>query len=602
MVSAPMPGIVGIFAAPQHREPGEAPPALTGTQPLRQDVLLAGPGRYLGALQRPRPPAALDVHRTDGRIAALYGHCYDSLTGGPLTAAAAADLFAAEQADCLSRWEGAFHLVILDEPADRLTIVNDRLAILPLYWRNEANRFSFAPRLKFLARRDTGERPDPTGLLFFLSIGHYVGSTTLLQDVNLLAPASVLNVDLATMTVHQRRYWNLFYEPDEQAGARRLARRLGKAIIDSVELLTGSEAGRGGIFLSGGWDSRGILGASLHLDRPPALVVTNGKSDQIPGSDTFMARRMARDLDLPYRFCRRDPEVGPERWLDGIRQSELSTDNTPENYGQHILPADFFQEIDYILKGDVTWGSGDPALNHEMAVNKVLPYPLAETVKSVLVPDLTRRADELYEAEIENELTHCRNRDWTDRRDWLWQISSINRYILGLGYADEMHLQVRRPLLTGKVFQVYTQVPPRLRVQKNLFLQSLQMFFPRLFAYGRNHVSNIANYYAYMAPFIRERTLAHLRDGHDLDGLLDREACTRVIEAFQPGLSPDRQPTWKRRLYNRLHDRYGQYWHRSRFYREKPISRFSTSDNALAFRLFLLLEWYHGQRDLPPAG
>ena len=403
-----------------------------------------------------------------------------------------------------------------------------------------------------------------------------------------------MTFDLDDGEVEQSRYWNLVYDPDTDSSPAELGQRLGVAIQESTELLTAPIAGRGGIFLSGGWDSRALLGAALATGRPPGLAVANGVSDEIPGSDTWLAKRITGDLDLPYRFCRRDPEVGPAAWRDGLHKGEIATANSPENFGQHHLPHDDFGDLAYMLKGDVTWGSGAPALTYEQSIAKIVPFPLADRVKAVLPDDLRAEADALYLEQIESVMGHCENEGWTERRDYLWQMGGINRYILGLGISDEEHVQVRRPMLARKVFDVYTTVPRRLRCNKNLFIESIRRFYPRLFAYGRNHVSNIAHYYHYMAPHVRAVALAHLDAGHDLDGLLDREAAREVLAGFGPSLQPIRQPGLKARVKNHLRDRHGYQWHRSRWYRERNVKAFSTSATMLAFHLYLLLDWWHG--------
>ncbi|MCP4570876.1 MAG: hypothetical protein GY838_00865 [bacterium] len=548
----------------------------------------------LGLHERPHGPTVGDVCRTDDGVVGLYGHCFDRRAGARLDATAFAEAWRRDGDELLDRLEGAFHFLVWQRESRRLQVGNDRIGILPLYWHAGDGIFSFGPRMRLLARRGASWNPAPGAVLNFLSVGHFLGPSTQTSEASFLTPATILDVGADTLEVAQRRYWNLVYNPDHGTSTAEHRRRLGEAIQESVALMTGPECGKRGIFLSGGWDSRSILGATLDLERPPHLVITNGVSDEILLADTWLAKKMAGDLGLPYRFCRRDPEVGRELCLDGVHSGEITTANNPESFGQHRLDPEVFAEIDYILKGDVTWGSGDRAPTHDLSIGKIVPYPLMDKVKTVVDPEVAGRADDLYEQEIDGVMRHCENTDWTERRDYLWQMGGINRYILGLGISDEEHVQVRRPLLAGRVFDAYTRVPENLRVLKNLFIESIKDRYPRVFAYGRNHASNIANYYAFMAPFVRERTLAHLDAGHDLGGLLVRERCRQVVEAFRPVDSPIWIPGWKQRLYDRMHDRYSHLWHRTRFYDEKHVKKFETSDTMLAFHIYLLLEWFHG--------
>ena len=592
-----MPGLCGYFAPASSDDLQKEWKGKMVSEHHRQRFFYQDAGFALGVIERKHGPEAGSFHESSRAVYGLYGHCFDPATGERLDAASFGRLWEESGRSLLDRLEGAFHFLALDRESRKLTILNDRIGILPFYWHRTDRHFSFGPRLRNLATGNAGWTPDPGAVVNFLSIGHFLGPTTQVREAKFLTPATILEIANPGLTLAQSRYWNLVYDPDHRTATADHCRRLGEAILESTSLLCPEDGGNPGIFLSGGWDSRALLGAMLKLDRPPCLVVANGASDEIRFSDTWLSKRMAKDLDLPFRFCRRVPDIGEKLWLDGVHAGEITTANNPESFGQHRLGPEMFAEIDYIVKGDVTWGSGDRAPTRDLAIGKILPYPLMDKTKALLTDGLANQADALYEEQIDGVMSHCENEDWTERRDYLWQMGGINRYILGLGISDEEHVQVRRPLLSGKVFDVYTKVPGNLRVLKNLFIQSIKEFYPDLFAYGRNHASNIAHYYAYMAPFVRQRTLAHLDAGHDLGGLLNLQACRRVIEAFAPKESGTYIPGRKRQLYNRFHDRFSHLHHRTRFYSEKHMKKFETSDTMLAFHIYLLLEWFHGSTE-----
>lgn len=590
-----MPGLCGYFSKDRSSDlKAEFEAKLNSTQD-KFSIFHQEDGFGIGAIQKVSGPTWTSFHMDGTHLFGLHGHCFDPHSGTQLEAASLGKLWRDNDPNLLDRLEGAFHFIALDLETRELTILNDRIGILPFYWHKTDAVFSFGPRLRHLVRKEQGWSPDPGPVINFLSIGHYLGPSTQVKEAHFLTPATVLSVDTSALSVSSRRYWNLVYEPDEGLSSNEHCKRLGNAIAEATSLLCPQGDQKPGIFLSGGWDSRAVLGAMLKAGQPPRLVVTNGVSDEIQFSDTWLAKKMAGDLGLPYHFCRRVPDIGSELWLDGIHTGEITTTNNPENFGQHRLGPDTFSGIDYILKGDVTWGSGDRAPTRDLSIGKVVPYPLMNKVKAVLNDDIAHVADDLYEEQIDGVMSHCQNDEWTERRDYLWQMGGINRYILGLGISDEEHIQVRRPLLAGNVLNVYTMVPENLRVLKNLFLQSINMFYPKLFAYGRNHTSNIANYYAYMAPFVRQRTFEHLDSGHDLNGLLDIPKCRKVMESFNPSHSNTWIPGLKRQYYNRLHDRFGYHFHRTRFYSEKNVKKMETSDTMLAFHIYLLLEWFHGE-------
>jgi len=592
-----MPGIIGVF---NKKNEGNSCIELKNEfnkYNNRNIIVLSNEEQFLGFQERKHGPLVGDSFTQSNKTYLLYGHCYDSRSKAKLNAKMLSNIWEKEKELGLQFLEGAFHVVIYNDETKTITLFNDRVGIVPFYWKKGKEHFSFAPRIRLLTRKEITKEPNLGAIINFLSVGHFLGPSTQLKNVNLLTPATILTINTTDLSVTEKRYWNLVYEPDEHSSKNELVKKLGNAIQDSVELFNDREDGKSGIFLSGGWDSRAILGAMLKMDLPPELVVTNGNSDETPYTDTWLAKKMATKLDLPYRFCKREANAGVEKWLDGIHRGEITTANNPESFGLHQLSPDVFKEIDYIMKGDVTWGSGDLAPTRELSIGKVVPYPLMEKVKNILNRDVAEQADELYEEQIDGVMRHCKNKDWTQRRDYLWQMGGINRYILGLGISDEEHIQVRRPLLTGMVFKEYTKVPQKYRILKNLFIETLKTNYPKVFNFGRNHVSNISYYYAYMAEFVRNRTLEYLESGYDLNGLLNIENCKKVINSFYPVEEPVWMPGIKYRFFNYFHDRYSYHFHRSKFYSEKNVKKFETSDTMLAFHIYLLLEWFYGKRN-----
>jgi len=229
-------------------------------------------------------------------------------------------------------------------------------------------------------------------------------------------------------------------------------------------------------------------------------------------------------------------------------------------------------------------------------IDKNFPWPLDENVLGCLAPALRDDAPQIYMSAIDEELARCSNDHPADRQQWLWQMSGIGRYIFGLGYFDEEFIEVRRPLMSRIVLDQWVRAPWRLRINKNLFVQTIARNYPRLFRFGRNHVSSIADYYHYMAEHVRESTLDALRAGFDLDGLLDPQRCLELVEAFRPQERPRYLPGWKARQRLRLEDRHAWRFYRTRWYREHPVKRLHTSDVSLTFHLYLLINWFHSQR------
>lgn len=588
-----MPGLVGIFG----KEGGATTAAVALGTPSTA-VLYDRPGRLLYVVRRAGKPICDDTATDEqSRFLAVYGHCLDATTGTLLTAR---ELLARAK-EREGRWyedlDGAFVIAVFDPTIQRLTLINDRLGALPTYWCSTQEGFAFGPRIRLLGLPAAARRPDPTGVISFLGMGYCLGETTLVQDVRMLRPASELTVDLETFRPERRQYWDLVYRPDSAADPRELMRAMYDAIVAAVRDLTPAGPQSCGLFLSGGWDSRAILAAQLETGRPPAAVVTNGMSDQRPGTDTHLAKRLAADHSLAYRFNRRVPEEAVRWCLDGIQRCELITDTAPEVFGQHRLAGDVLDGLDCMFKGDEIWGWQDEAGDKTQAIGNVMPTGLSDRMLTLLADAHRDHAAATYAGEIDRVLAGCDNEAWNDIKDYLYLRGRVARYIFGVGSSDEEHLQVRRPLLAPRVLEVVSRTPSRLRIQKNLFLEMLARHAPRLFRYRRNHFSHIADYYRYLAPLVRERLAQYSERGFDLDGIFAPERYGEAAPTFGGGNHAAGEPSLVGRGKNALLDRWGHRWYRSDTYRRRSqagFAQWSATDRAVLFRTWLLLEYFHG--------
>ena len=577
-----MPGPFGAVTRGDRAYPSPEPFAASEHFLTDARLLVDEADHQIGVIDRVRSRPACDVHRAaDGRLVVLQGHCYDPHTRRAYDAAGILAAMDRSGDAVFDDAEGAFVVFVLDTARRRLRITNDRLGILPVYWHASDGRFCFAPALRHLPFGLPQNPYDPVAVVHLLAIGKYPGPHTPLQDVSLLEPAMHVTVDLDDPRPRFEHYWELEYRADESAKPRDLVHDLADAIEGAVDLMTAPDAGRGGLFLSGGWDSRSILGAWLARGRKPARAITNGMSDDIEWSDTWLARKMAHELGIPYYFSRREPVAGTALWDEGLWLSEIASENSPGVFGIHRLPDDQFDGLDYVVKGDVTWGTGDLTTTERGVVDQNFPWPLGENVVSCLAAPLRDDAPQLYRDAIDSTLARCRNDHPADRQQWLWQMSGIFRYIFSHGYYDEEYVEVRRPLLTRMVLDQWTRVPWHLRVQKSLFLEAIHRRYPKVFAYGRNHVSHLANYYWHMADRVRS-TLDEVDDPHGrLPKVLDLERVGELLEGFDPqSSSPRRGLPLKARIRNHLHDRHGWRYHRTRFY-TPDLSALGTSDRSL---------------------
>ena len=232
----------------------------------------------------------------------------------------------------LTRWQeqgarslidlnGEYLIAVWEKKERRLTIVNDRLGLKRLaMWHNET-MFAFASEVKSLAVIPQVSRAtDEQALAELLTFGHLQDDRTLLKDVKLLPPATVLVWEKGKISTQQ--YWQYVFKADPKLentdrAIGEYAERVCTAVARRIE---GQE--RIGLLLSGGLDSRTLAGMVRKV-RPKGTLLTWTTGDP-KSHDVRFARQIAEavgshhsSVEIPKSFLQ---EFGPHyAWvLDGM--------------------------------------------------------------------------------------------------------------------------------------------------------------------------------------------------------------------------------------------------------------------------------------------
>jgi len=191
--------------------------------------------------------------------------------------------------DALTRLSGGFAVVLWDPRAQELVVINDRFGLYPHYWAHTTAGFAVAPELKALLRM-----PSLTPRLDPVAIGEYVRFQQLLDDrtwftgIKVLPPATVARFTPRDGRLRLEPYWNWsrigrrrrVKLPDAAADVDTLLDRAVRARLTSVT--------RPGVYLSGGLDSRMLLG---YMPREPRVVALTYGTETC--RDVVLARRLA---------------------------------------------------------------------------------------------------------------------------------------------------------------------------------------------------------------------------------------------------------------------------------------------------------------------
>jgi len=181
------------------------------------------------------------------------GHSFQSACGSETIV----HLYEQDGPAALERLAGGFAFALWDREKHELVLGRDRFGERPLYFVDDAGRFSFASEVRALSR---AADIDPAALVALLSVGFLVEPMTAASGVRAVAPGSIMRVRGARSS-SERLWTTCSFEP---TGAREGDRaRLGAMLRDAVQAAVHGQE-EVGIVLDGSVES----GALLTLVRP----------------------------------------------------------------------------------------------------------------------------------------------------------------------------------------------------------------------------------------------------------------------------------------------------------------------------------------------
>ncbi len=201
--------------------------------------------------------------------------------------------------------EGVFELALWDRGRGYLWVVNDRFGLIPLYYAHYDGKLVFAPEIKAILSDQAIEKQlDWTGVAQFFRFQRLLGDRTFFEGIHLLPYASVLRYDQASDALDVSHYWDFDRIPTQPVGVtfEDAVVETGRLLRRAVETRTQGEH-RIGVYLSGGLDSRTVLGLASQMSSP-IVSLTYG----LPNCrDAHYARQIGRRVgSLHYFFPQTD--------------------------------------------------------------------------------------------------------------------------------------------------------------------------------------------------------------------------------------------------------------------------------------------------------
>jgi hypothetical protein len=462
----------------------------------------------------------------------------------------------------LFRLSGCFSLVFYEPEDRRLAIVVDRLASEPVYYVQSGGILYFAPEVKALKVACEIERqPDFAALAMFLGSGHLLADQTLHASVRKLPGGHALLVDNDGVRI--KEYWR--FSPgagDESRSKAELADELGEVVSGAVERDLGDPA-KTMIFLSGGADSRAILGAALECvdgEGSRLHTVSWGASPDVPDSDPRVASQIASAYGTDHQFALRNTFDYATRF----RETNTLLDGMTDIAAFHPQEMSIIEGLrnagfERVLRGDHMFGLPDHAydIDGAMSSNGIRRhFESIALLPSVMQKDAYRECVIAAKDSITGLIAECRGMDPNDARDFLRFNHRLQRYLGSSSYFKQVMLDHRNPLLDSIALDFISRIPRKLRFKKALFVEGMRRRYPDLFRFPFARSSSLENWADELATNspVRQYVTAEISDsGSGIWDFFDQDGLFRLLNSA--GSSDEvtlRGPSDSRKFFNKI--------------------------------------------------
>lgn len=263
---------------------------------------------------------------------------------------------------------GAYFIVIYDAVRRKLVFASDPFGLYPHYYHLAPGQLVFSPEVKgILCAPGIERKPNLTAAAEYFRFQQVLGEKTFHEGIYLFPYGSVAQYDLTTGAWFVQRYWDwdkipyrpeiTFEEAVEEAGYL-----LQKAVVDRVEGV------RPGVFLSGGLDSRTILGLIPKNAKPAS--VTFGKHNT---RDVVYANRIARAYGSDHHWF----DLPDGKWV--AENANLHLDLTEGFHSWvHMHGITMLDSLRGIMDCNLSGWDGGTVMGHSDHINPIYNYPVDE--------------------------------------------------------------------------------------------------------------------------------------------------------------------------------------------------------------------------------
>jgi asparagine synthetase B (glutamine-hydrolysing) len=434
-------------------------------------------------------------------------------------------------------------------PATTL-LVADRRGSIPIFYTRCGHLLLFAsePKALFVCRSIPREF-DRTALAAFLTSGHCLGEQTLFPSVHRLRGGQFLQIGEGRIKL--ATYWQ--YQPGA-AAENENDMELREELAELVERATVRNLGppdKAVIFISGGTDSRGILGGCLEAVQGEGArlnTVCWGVDRGQKNSDVQIAEVIASHYGLKHSFVRREIADYGMDFSEANRLIDASADIAAHHpYEHRIMESLMTQGFQRVLRGDEVFGWSFSAkdISSAMALVGLGRFRDLECTAQFLRAGLHHDLCDASDASIDAYLAEVDGLSPNQAKDYLYYSHRLQGYLNSASYYKQLFLDQRNCLLDETILDFMSRVPDRLRIDKLLYRQAMYRAYPHLWRFPHAKCHNLENWAALLrtdSP-VRAFVASQLNDSSSgIWELFDQAALKAEFERMTMSTAPNKIP------------------------------------------------------------
>lgn len=452
---------------------------------------------------------------------------------------------------------GSYTILICDQGANLAHLVNDRRGSRPIFLRDLGDRsIQAGPEIAELIAGEHSPKISPSAMTGFLAFGAFIDDHTLFSTMRALPQATVMTF---TQGGHStRRYWQFRLTSDvPDSNEETLIDECDTLIRRSVDRLLRTSH-KPFLFLSGGVDSRVVLGAMLAIGaRIPAVMYGTEHGD-----DMRAAAALAMNFGLEASEYRISESHLEQYFHDASMDADCrgETIDSPTAAQLHRLLGEKYGTF---FNGDECFGwhygpvsdgtrLGDGDALRAIGLRRLKQVArLRDWLRPGVAPMVARELDDT----IDTLVRQAHPARGADLMDTLYYGQRLGNMLNAFTAQRLRFMEQARPLIDEDVAEFVARLPVRYRYDKYLLRRVLQVKYPELAAMPFATKDSIPATDTYLRLLQTNAAMRDFVTGNLLKNLDPRlsevldvhrlGACMQAMFAGRP-LPAIREPQWSR--------------------------------------------------------